>query len=179
MDYNQRAQQAIEPQNKVGRVARLYGKEGQLVVQCRDGFPDKPTLLWTVADGIGVPLWVRSCANQGMSKVVIVFEDFETEELSEQLLTKELYLEGLVVETEEPEGLELLVGFAFTDRTSTRTGRIQEAYESEMNPLLGVVLEGEQEERLVPWAEDLLVSLDEKKKKVVMALPDSFFEEFD
>lgn len=178
MDYNQRAQEAIEPQHKVGRVARKYGKRGEVVVQCREGFPDKPKLLWTVADGLGVPLWVRSCVAQGATKVVVVFEDFETEELAEQLIGKELYVEGLVVEAEEPEGLALLLGFAFTDQASGSEGRVEEVYESEMNPLLGVVLQGEQEERLVPWAEELLVSLDQKKKKIVMCLPEDFFEEF-
>lgn len=179
MEYNQRAVAAIAPQNKVGRVARLYGKRGEVVVQCREGFPETPKLLWIEADGLGVPLWIVSAVNQGASKMVVVFEDFQTEELVEQLLGKELYAEGVEVEADqEPEGLALLIGFAFLDQASGRSGRVVEAYDSTLNPLLGVVLEGETQERLVPWADDLLVSLEGKKRRVVVCLAEDFFEEF-
>lgn len=177
MEYNQRAAQAILPQHKVGRVARLYGKRGEVVVQRGEGFPSDPKLLWIEVDGLGVPLWVRSCVAQGANKVVVVFEDFESEELVGQLLGQTLYAEGVEGRQEDQEELALLVGFSFLDETSGRSGRVTEVYASEMNPLLGVVLEGEEEECLVPWAEELLVSFEAKKRRVVLALVEGFFEE--
>ena len=175
-DYNQRAAEAIDPQNKVGRVVRLYGKHGEVVVQRWDGFPDRPALLWIEAEGIGTPIWARSCVGQGVSKAVVVFEEFESESLAEHLVGRTLYAEGAARAEEETDGLELLIGFGFRDLTSGLAGRVAEAYDNDINPLLGVVLDGEEEERLVPWADALIEQLDGKKRKLVMRLAEGFFE---
>lgn len=178
MDYNKRAAMAVEEKNCVGLIARLYGKSGEVVVKMLDNFPKKAELLWVVVDQIATPLYVSSFSSQGASKAVVVFEDFQSEELVGQLMGKKLYAENAEQEDAEQGELQFLVGFEFEDLTSGGKGRVTTVYDSEMNPLLGVDFSGVQVEVLIPLAEQLIEKLDQKRKRLTMRLADGFFEAF-
>lgn len=176
MDYNKRAALAVEDKNCVGLISRLYGKSGEVVVKMLDNFPPKAEMLWVIVDQIATPLFVSSLSSQGASKAVVVFEDFESEELVGQLIGKKLYAENAEADDLQESELEFLIGFEFEDLTSANKGRVTAAYDSEMNPLLGVDFAGTLGEVLVPLAEPLIEKLDEKRRRLTMRLAKGFFE---
>lgn len=177
MDYNERAQRAIAPQNCVGLISRVYGKGGELVVKLLDNFPStKVELLWVEIDHIATPLFLHSIAAQGASKAVVVFDDFRSEELSSALLGLKVYSEQAQAEDVQESELDYLVGYAFSDSVSGNAGKVVEVYDSALNPLMSVDFGGDLGEVLVPIADDLVKKLDERKRVIIMSLAEGFFE---
>lgn len=180
VDYNTRAARAVEAENCVGLVSRLYGKGGELVIKLLDTFPQKAELLWIVSDRIATPLFLRSFATQGASKAVVCFEDFESEELAFLLIGKKLYAENAEQDQQDDDAQgvwSFLAGYRFEDLTSGHQGEVVEVYDSEMNPLLGVDFGGDLGEVLVPVADELVERIDKKRRKVTMRLAEGLIEE--
>lgn len=180
VDYNTRAARAVEAENCVGLVSRLYGRGGELVIKLLDTFPHKAELLWIVSDQIATPLFLRSFAAQGASKAVVCFEDFDSEELANSLIGKKLYSEN--AEQDQPDDdaqgvWSFLAGYHFEDLTSGYQGAVVEVYDSEMNPLLGVDFGGSLGEVLVPVADDLVENIDKRRRRVTMRLAEGLIDE--
>ncbi|MEG1037667.1 MAG: hypothetical protein RSE22_04820 [Mucinivorans sp.] len=175
-DYNARAASAVAPANCVGLVSRLYGKSGELVIKLLDNFPTQVERLWIVSDEIATPLFLTSFVEQGAAKAVVVFEDFETEGLACQLIGHKLYAEHAENDQEEEGEWDFVLGYSFTDLTSKRKGRVSDVYPSEMNPLIGVELEGQSDEVLVPIALPLIEKIERRSRRITMRLVDGFFD---
>ncbi len=174
-DYNAICSEIINPDYQVGTISKLYGTEGELVVKLWDTFPhgmlDEP--FWVEIDSLPVPLWIGSFQKQGLSKAVIVFDDFESEALSRLLLGKAIYSARAEVVQEEEHPL---VGMRFEDITSSCSGEIVDFIDSEMNPLLVVELPDQDEEVLVPYNERFVVEIKKRKGLVILELPEAIFD---
>ncbi|MEG0725525.1 MAG: hypothetical protein RR485_05760 [Mucinivorans sp.] len=185
LNYNARAARAVEDSCLVGLVSRLYGKGGEVVVKLLDNFPSKAELLWIVSDHIATPLFVVSCVGQGANKAIIVFEDFQSEELAAMLVGHKLYAERSVGVGQDSDSdsdslgddltqWDFLLDYEFRDLTSGCSGLVSEVYPSATNPLLGVLVGGE--EVLVPFASPLIDTIDRKGRVITMRLVDEFFD---
>lgn len=178
-DYNSLAASALQGQNQVGTISKLYGTEGELVVKLWDCFPvdDIEEPLWVEIDSLAVPLFISSFQNQGLSKAVVVFDDFQNEKLSSMLVGLPIY--SLICEGGESQEDDMpLLGMSFEDRTSGKRGTIVGFIDSEFNPLLELQLDGDDQDQeyLVPFNEEFVVDFKERKGLIIFALPESIFD---
>lgn len=177
MEYNARAARAVQASNCVGLISRIYGKGGELAIKLLDTFPESGAeLLWVEIDSIATPLFLCSFSMQGNSKAVVVFEDFQSEDLATTLLGLKLYAENAESIDDEESDLDFLIQYTFKDTTSSLTGRVVEVYPSELNPLINVDFGGDRGEVLVPIADDLIEKIDNRRKILTMNLAEGFFE---
>jgi len=168
MDYNSRSSLALKEENCVGQIQKIFGKDGELVVKVWDNFPDDiiEEPLWIEIDSKGVPLFLKSIKPQGLSKVVAVFEDWQSEELATELVGKKIYFES----QDDVEKTESVIGWTLKDTNSCLSGTITDISDSETNPLLFVEIDGL--ECLVPFTEDFITDFDEEAKVLYMELPE-------
>lgn len=172
MDYNTRSSLVLKEDNCVGQIQKIFGKEGELVVRIWDNFPeeiiDEP--LWIEIDSKGVPLFVKSVKPQGLSKIVAVFEDWESEVLATELVGKKVYYEL----QDSSEDSDDIIGWTLKDNISGQEGTITDISASEVNPILFVRM-GDRES-LIPFVEQYIVRLDEQNRTIYMELPDGLLD---
>lgn len=173
-DYNSRAAAAIAAENTVAQVQKPFGNEGELVVRLWDTFPETTTEpLWVEIDSLAVPLFIRSFTPQGVSKAVIVFDDFQDSQSAALLIGHKLYSEHVAQEQEQSDDWSFLIGFTFEETTSQRKGVITGYLDSPLNPLLEV--ESESEEYLIPISESLIEKINERRSHIVLRLAEGIF----
>lgn len=180
--YNQWALSAIDDRFWVARVSRSYGLGGELVLKLGDNFPiarsvDDP--LWVEIDALPVPLFTCHFAMQGTSKAVVVFEDFQSEELAARLLGLKVYsMQALSQDDsagdQDDDSWGYLVGFTMSDTTSGQSGLVVDYIDSAMNPLLVVEIKGEQ--HYIPIAEELVAKVSRRRKTIKLNLPQGILD---
>lgn len=163
---------------KVARINKLFGTDGGLVLTLYTDFPDDfdtSTPLFVKVDALDVPLYIERIEYRGQTGAVVRFDDIDSPRRAEEFLGKELYIaqddEGT---TDEEFYMEDLIGF--TVEAQGLHGEISDYYDSEANPLLGIMFEGYDEERLVPAAEEFFLHIDFEYRHVRMQLPEGLLE---
>jgi 16S rRNA processing protein RimM len=157
-----------------GRIGRLFGAKGELMIALYDTFPrefDTEEPVFLKIDSLTVPLFFGSFERRGQRGAVVRFDDIDTEQRAAELVGLEFSIrqadEG---ETSDDElYMEDLVGWAIEFDTG-QTGRITGFVDSDFNPLLEVEVGGEQE--LIPAADDFIVEVDEAQRRVIFSLPE-------
>ena len=92
----------------VGRIGRLFGTEGGVMITLYNSFPDDFRMeepLFVEIDKLAVPLFCSSFERRGQSGAVVRFEDIDTERRAEELLIgREIF-----IAEEAEENKEILV----------------------------------------------------------------------
>ena len=134
----------------VGKVSKPFGREGELIINLYDTFPeefDKREPLFASIDALAVPLFIEKFERRGHSSALVTFADFDTQERAAELVGLEL---SLRTDDEEADDdiiyLEDLVGFRATFDGHPLRGEITDYIDSEQNPLFAITAEG----RVIP-----------------------------
>ncbi|MCD7962512.1 MAG: 16S rRNA processing protein RimM [Rikenellaceae bacterium] len=168
----------------VGRVNKLFGTDGEVMVTLYEGF-DSEDNRWPVfvdVDGLPTPFFYSLISRRGRSKAVLAFDDLDSEARVSVLIGKEFYL---LVEPEEDKNIRLddselyledLEGFRITLHYEGKTieGTVLEFIDSEFNPLFNITVGNE--EYLIPAADDFISSIDIKNEEIRMSVPDGILE---
>jgi len=174
-DPGRRARLIISETDSVGLVQKPFGNNGELVVKLRETFPEDHTEpLWVEIDSMAVPLFVKSYTPQGVSKAVVIFDDFTEKIRAAMLVGKELFSGLQDDENAEESEWDFLAGYSFDDQTSSRKGAVTEYVDNSLNPLLEVEIAGES--FLVPFSENLTVKINKRQKSITMSLPEGIFD---
>ena len=168
----------------VGRVSKLFGTRGELLLSLYDTFPagfnmEEP--LFVVIDGLAVPLFLERFERRGRSGALAVFADFDTETRAGELAGLEFSVgkepaeatsENLPVAEEDEFYLENFVGF--TARLGNgREGTIADFIDGD-NPLFRLNVGGR--EAYVPAVDELIASFDPDARQITFDLPDGLLE---
>ena len=158
-----------------GRVSGLFGNKGELALVLYDPFPRDHNIeepVFVVIDGHVVPLFFERSARRGVRGATAVFADIDTPGRASELIGREFYIRTERGEASD-EGDELyfeeLVGWE-AEVDEGRRGRITAFFDSELNPLLEITLDGEAE--LIPAQEEFIAELDERNRRVIFSLPE-------
>ncbi len=183
-DYNETARKAIDSIHKVGRISKLYGTAGEVVIKLYDAIAAREFIektknesLWVEVDTIATPFFVATAKSQGAGAVVATFDYIDSEPKAQLIIGAQVYLQSVSVKRERATDWDDLVGFDFEDVTSGVTGKILEIVDNSLSPLMFVRLENG-EEIYLPLAEELIVGFDAKKRLVSLELVADFFQNF-
>lgn len=163
-----------------GRISKIFGLNGELVISLYDAFPyenPKGESVYVEIDGIWTPFFFASFRRRGQSKAVAVFDDMDTEYRASELVGKEFFVFAAPEEA-EADGDELyledLAGYTVVIRGQEARGEITGFIDSEFNPLFEVDWNGT--ELLIPAADDFIVEVDEKRRTLLLELPEGLLE---
>ena len=159
----------------VGRIGRLFGTDGGVMISLYTTFPDDFTNeepLFVYVDGLAVPLFYSSFERRGQAGAVVHFDDIDTEYRAEAYLVgREIFIE----EDEEDDDefyMEDLIGFKVA--IGKLKGELTDYYDSEANPLFEITIDGR--EHLIPAAEEFIAHIDFDNRKIKFVLPEGLLD---
>ena len=174
-----------------GRINKLFGTEGGVMLSLYEAFPDDfdpaETPLFVAIDGLDVPLWCERFERRGAAGAVASFADLDTPRRARELLGREFRID-LAQEDGDEFYLEDLIGFAVETETFgagdaaaddaaaspdgahvCRHGVVSDYYDSELNPLFELEIDGRRV--LVPAVEEFIAHIDFEARTISMVLP--------
>ena len=160
----------------VGRITKLFGAKGEVVINLYDTLPDnfnwEEQPFFTKVEELVVPLFCDSFARRGQRSAVVAFADIDTEKRAEMLLDHELMLDVEQQSDDDEFYFDDLIGF--TVRVGRAKGEIVDFYDSEFNPLFEIELKGKR--HLIPAVEEFIAAIDFDARTIKFVLPDGLIE---
>ena len=161
-----------------GRINKLFGTEGSVMLSLYDAFPEdfdpEQTPLLVTIDALEVPLWCERFERRGVTGAVASFAALDPDPRAEEPLgphfrlpdppardADDVYLEdlsGLAVEAEEA-GTDMRVH-----------GTLSDYYDSDVNPLFELEIDGRRV--LVPAVEEFIAHIDFDNRTMHLILPE-------
>jgi 16S rRNA processing protein RimM len=153
----------------IGRITKTYGFEGAVIVRNEGGItrePEQGEPVFVVIDGIPVPFFTREAWSPSPGTLIISFDDYLTEK-------SVIGFKGCEVRTGREDNIKrdptTLEGYTIIDKQSGFRGIIARVIENPGQMIAAVTsAEGE---ILIPMHQDLIISVDKKRKLIVMSLP--------
>ena len=160
----------------VGRIGRLFGTDGGVMITLYTAFPDdfsNEEPLFVVIDELAVPLFCASFERRGQAGAVIHFDDIDTERRAEEfLIGREIFIEEEAEDDDDEFYMEDLIGFKVS--VGKLRGELTDYYDSEANPLFEIVIDGK--EHLIPAQEEFIAHIDFDKRNIKFVLPDGLLD---
>lgn len=168
----------------VGRVAKLFGKDGEVVLNLYDAFPEEVNFeepLFAIIDSLAVPLFFESFSPRGMHGALARFADIDSPARVALIVGHELSIDAdrnhYSLDDEDDlseDGIYLDDMVGFRVRIGDSWGVIEEFIANESNPLFVISLDGR--EVLVPAVDDFIVSYNVRRRQVRLDLPDGLLD---
>lgn len=160
----------------IGKISRPHGGEGFVLVNLHgitpQVFQEFEYVFLDIQDKL-VPFFIQNCTLKSNS-VYVQFDDITTVPQAEKIASYFVFVPKTFIEAEEPEEIHVLIGFdVYNGKDSV--GKITDVIEFSMNTVLQIEND-EQQEFLLPFAQELIVTIDEAERKIVMNLPDGIFD---
>lgn len=173
---------------KAGRINKLFGTDGGLMIALYADFPsdfDPDTPLMVEIDGLDVPLYCDRFERRGVAGAVVAFADMDTRRRAAELVGREFRIDiGEPDDAREEFLPEDLIGFEATAIETIRAegkavrreykGVIADFYDSEANPLFELRI-GDRRV-LVPMAEEFIARIDFDRRRIRLVLPEGLME---
>ncbi len=175
------AELPTEPKILAGRINRLFGTGGGVMLSLYAAFPDDFTTdmpLFVTVDGLEVPLYCERFERRGIAGAVATFADLDTEPRAQELLGLEFRIAAAETDSDDDAFyLEDLVGFAVSGiemriegEPQPFAGKVTDYYDSETNPLFELEIDGRR--MLVPAADEFFAHIDFEGRSLRLVLPE-------
>ena len=161
----------------VGRIGRLFGTDGGVMVTLYASFPDNfqnKEPLFVIIDKLAVPIFCNSFERRGQAGAIITFDDIDSVRRAEEFLVgREIFIEEEQNEEDDDEFyMEDLIGFSVV--VDGRKGELTDYYDSEANPLFEISLDDKR--HLIPAAEEFIAHIDFDKRIIKFVLPEGLLD---
>ena len=166
----------------VAQIVKSYDVNGEVVIRLSSGiledynFKKEPVFIFF--DGLPVPFFITSFKTKGSNGALVKFETINDLSHSEELLKKEILVDSSTI---DPDSIDMdedqamaafLMGFKVKDQNGKLVGEISDYYNYPNNPC--IELNGK---HLVPFNEELILKLDNKKRVIAMTIPGGLLED--
>jgi 16S rRNA processing protein RimM len=165
---------------KVGFIQKPHGIHGELVIRFEEIYyetlEEYPTLFLEI-DNLLVPFFIteESLRFKSGESVIATLKWINSDKKAKELCGLSVFVnQDDVVEFEDEMSTNALVGFQLYDETLGLIGEINEVNDFSGNLLLSVDYQGK--EALIPLNEDLIVSIDEENRKIVLRIAEGIFD---
>ncbi|BAG83726.1 ribosome maturation factor RimM [Candidatus Azobacteroides pseudotrichonymphae] len=159
---------------KVGNFNKSHGIKGEISFVFTNNFffKGKNSFLICEMEGIFIPFRVESYRSISNSTVLVKLKNINTIEQTKLLTYQEVFLP----KKQSAENTKLnyfswdhYIGFNIIDEKNREIGSITDIDKSTINTLF--IVEKESKEILIPTANEMIVTIDEKRKIIYMKLP--------
>lgn len=166
----------------VAQIVKSYDVNGEVVIRMTSSILDdynfKKEPVYIFFDGLPVPFFITSFKTKGSNGALVKFETINDLSHSEELLKKEILVDSSTI---DPDSIDMdedqamaafLMGFKVKDQNGKLVGEISDYYNYPNNPC--IELNGK---HLVPFNEELILKLDNKKRVIAMTIPGGLLED--
>jgi 16S rRNA processing protein RimM len=154
-----------------GKFLKPHGTKGEIGLQS-DGFTlgDDCDYVACDIDGILVPFFFETIRSKSSDISIVKVERMESAEDVRFLTNRDTYIPRQWVEESEELTWSYFKGFKAIDTELGELGEIVDVDDSTMNTLF--VVEGENDETLIPAQEEFIVNIDHENKEIIFELPE-------
>ena len=154
-----------------GKFLKPHGTKGEIGLQS-DGFTlgDDCDFVACDIDGILVPFFFETIRSKSNDISIVKVERMESAEDVRFLTNRDTYIPRQWVEESEELTWSYFKGFKAIDTELGELGEIVDVDDSTMNTLF--VVEGENDETLIPAQEEFIVNIDHENKEIIFELPE-------
>ena len=159
---------------RIGYFAKSHGIKGELsLVTDYDLFEDgnDPYVICEM-DGILVPFFVESFRYKSNAVILVKLDGVDSETAAKSFVNREVFYPA--DRLQEPSADDLtwqhFTGYMLADKAQGDIGVITHVDETTINTLFTVDCQGK--ELLTPVADELVVSIDHERRRIVLALPE-------
>lgn len=157
----------------LGRISKVHGFEGAVTIKLEKAFieniPDMESVFLEI-EGKPVPFFIAETEYPGSDILRIVFEGYDSPEKVKELTGCRVFLTSGYRKSPGAE-IKSFNDYKVCLPDHTLVGTIREIFENPGHWLLGLNTPAGKE-LLVPFHEDLIVSIDKKRKIIIMDLPE-------
>jgi 16S rRNA processing protein RimM len=162
----------------LGRITKVNGYEGAVTVKLEKVFTENIPLMESVfleIEGRPVPFFVSGSEYTGADIMKLRFEGYETIESVSEFIGCNIFLTTPPPDDDQPEEIKSLLGFKVFIQDNILLGTIIEVIPGTGQWLLNIITT-EKKEILVPFHEDFIISINSRKKSMVLDIPEGLTE---
>ena len=156
---------------KIGKIGKPHGVSGEVTLRFTDDVFDRvdADYLMLMVDGILVPFFMEEYRFRSDEVALVKFEDIDSVERASELTGCEVFFPRELADDDEGElTWSQIVGYDIVDADSHKLiGRIASVDETTINVLLEL-----DDGTLIPAAEEFIIDIDHKERKMFMRLPE-------
>jgi len=165
---------------RIGKIGKPHGVKGEVTMHIDDDVFDRIDADYVILsiDGTLVPFFFEEYRFRTDETVLVKFTDIDTTDDAHRLTGCEVYFERNKSQAEESNELSWaeIVGFNVVDISAGNIiGKVENVNLSTINTLLEV-RSSEGKEILIPAVNEIVISVDARKKEIAVALPDGLLE---
>jgi 16S rRNA processing protein RimM len=163
----------------LGRITKVSGYEGAVAVKVEKIFTENIPQMESVfleIEGRPVPFFISELEYSGADILKLWFEGYDSAEKISEFVGCRIFLTNEVADekNQKPDS-QLLIGYQVYTRESILLGPISDIISNNGQWLLNIVYMNKKNV-LIPFHEDLIISIDKRKKLVIMDVPDGLLE---
>ena len=166
---------------KIGRIGKTHGVRGELKINIEDRYFDDAIAANSLVLKLGgqpLPYFIQHL--RGDRTLMLKLEDINDKETASALQFLDVFLpstsinEGSKKELALQEAFLTWVGYTITDENLGKIGEIDFIHELPDHYLAEVTIDGKMV--VIPLHQDLIKTINDQKKTVLMTLPDGILE---
>lgn len=164
---------------KIGKLRKPHGVKGEMSFTYTDrSFENNrcPFLILEI-DGIFVPFRLQEVRLTSDTNALIFLKGIDSDKKAGSLVNKDVYYpKKYLNEDLDPDFYtwDSFIGYTLVDEKKGNIGKIDAVDESTINTLF--VVQRENQELLIPAADEMLTHIDEDQKKLYVLLPDGLLD---
>ena len=164
---------------KVAKISKLYGSEGEAVLNLLSTFPESIALdepIFIKVNSLNVPLYFEKFERRGRTGAIVKFADIDTERRITEFVGADLLLAQEDEDVSDEFFMEDLIGFQveiITDNEPLRALML-DYIDNDINPLFEIQID--EREVLIPAVEEFIHSIDFDNHIIRFSLPEGLIE---
>jgi len=171
---------------QIGYLAKTHGVHGELVLSLNEGFTIDligeflhiGDAVFIEIDGIPVPFFIsdNGLREHGSNSILLKFDDLDKLKAS-KLVSLKVYLEKTKVSSGakfEEDLASAWIGYEIADKGQSFQGKVKEFIEIKGNPMISI--EVGKKNLLIPLLSDFIVSVNNKRKFILLDLPEGYLD---
>jgi len=162
----------------LGRISRANGYNGSVSVRLENSFfnniPEMESVFLEI-DGKPVPFFISSEEYSGGDILKFKFKGYDTFEKVSEFTGCRIYLTTISEDNKTSGNTESMTGFKVISGNKSIIGTVMEIVQNPGHDLLKI-LSPEGKEILIPFHEDFILNTSDKKKTIMVDLPEGLTE---
>jgi 16S rRNA processing protein RimM len=158
----------------LGRIIKLHGHEGAVSVRVEkilsDNIPEMEFVFLRI-EGKEVPFFVDHYQINGQNNLLIWFRDYNSVEKVKEFIGCQVILKAGSGKTQSSPVPDEIIGFELITKEKVLLGVVTRVTENPGQWLITVITDSGNE-ILIPFHEDLIISIQKESKRIIMNLPD-------
>jgi 16S rRNA processing protein RimM len=162
----------------LGIITKVNGFEGAVTVKldrsCTENIPVTESVFLEI-EGRPVPFFISTSEYSGAGTLKLKFEHYDSGDQVEEFVSARVFLTGSTAPVKRSREFKSLEGFNVFDQDDCLVGCITEVIQNPAQLLLNIISQ-DNREILIPLHENLIISIDKRKKEIIMDIPEGLTE---